>query len=119
MKKIVHIDNSEFFRKLMKAFLEEEGFEVQSYESAQDANLAIGSEFVDMVIMGLAFADLDAHEFLKRTVEEFAGPIIVLSSSVDNREVEELITHGAKLAINKSGPWKQILKPHLSALKQA
>ena len=118
MKKIIHVDNSEFFRKLVKSFLQGEGFEVEGFDNAQDANMAIGTEIVDMVIMGLTFADIEGEEFLIKVVEIFAGPIIVISSSVDNKKEEELLELGAKAAISKSGPWKEDLKPYLSALKQ-
>ena len=119
MKKIIHVDNSEFFRKLMKTFLEAEGFEVESFESAQEAEIVIGAGAADMVIMGLTFADIDGEKFVSRTVESFAGPVIVVSSSADNKEREErLIDLGIKAAIDKSGPWKESLKPYLSVLKQ-
>ena len=116
MKKIIHIDNSEFFRKLMKSFLEEEGFEVESFDSPQEANIVIGGGGADMVIMGLAFAETGGEEFLARTIASFAGPVIVVSSSVDGKKAKKLIDLGARMALNKSGPWKDVLKPQLSAL---
>ena len=119
MKKIIHVDNSVFFRKLVRTFLKGEGFEVSSFESAQDANMAISSEIIHMVIMGLAFADIEGKEFLKKIVDSFTGPIIVISSSVDQKMHEELVAQGITAAINKSGPWQQSLMPYLTALKQA
>jgi DNA-binding NtrC family response regulator len=41
IEKIVHIDNSEFFRKLVKNFLTHEGFEVESFDNAEDAGMVI------------------------------------------------------------------------------
>ena len=117
-KKIIHVDNSEFFRKLVRTYLQAQGFEVESYESAQEASMALSSGFTDMVIMGLAFADVEGEEFFDRVVNSYAGPVIVISSNVDKAMEEQLLIKGAKGAINKSGPWMQNLEPYLSALKQ-
>ena len=117
MKKIIHVDNSEFFRKLMKAYLEAEGFEVESYESAQEASFVIGAGSGDMVIMGLTFSEMEGEEFLSKTALSFSGPIIVVSSSMNSARAEELFELGARATLDKTGPWKEALKSHLSALK--
>ena len=117
MKKIIHVDNSGFFQKFMRAFLQREGFEVESFDNPQDADMVIGSGAADMVIMGLAFADISGPEFIERIREFYGGPIIVISSSLDNDKEKALVSLGARAAINKSGPWQEALKPHLSALK--
>jgi len=118
MKNIIHVDNSEFFRKQMRVFLEEEGFEVEGFDSAAEANLTIGAGSADMVIMGLTFADVDGKEFAKRIVETFTGPVIVVSSSLDKEKSNKLKEMGILAAFDKAGPWKEGIRPHLSALKQ-
>ena len=117
MKKIIHVDNSDFFRKQMKTFLESEGFAVEGFDNAQEANFSIGAGSGDMVITGLTFADIEGEEFVGKIVESFSGPVIVVSSSVDSNLEARLLALGAKAAINKSGPWKDVIKSHLSALK--
>jgi DNA-binding NtrC family response regulator len=117
MKKIIHADNSDFFRKLMKSFLEAEGFEVESFENAQEANMAIAGGLGDMIIIGLTFSDIEGEKFLKKTIESFAGPVIVVSSSVDGKRAKKLIDIGAKAVINKADTWKEKLKLYLSSLK--
>ena len=118
-KRIIHVDNSEFFRKLVRKLLEAQGFEVESYDSAQEASLAIGSGFIDMVIMGLNFAGIEGGEFFDRIINSYAGPVVVISSDVNEDKGAQLLAQGAKAAINKSGPWQQSLMPHLSELKQS
>ena len=117
MKRIIHVDHSDFFRKQMKNFLEAEGFEVESYESAKEASFAIGAGSGDMVVMGLTFADQDGNDFVIKVIEYFSGPVLVVSSSIDKEKEEHLIKLGIKAAINKSGSWKDAIKPHLSALR--
>ena len=101
----------------MKMFLESEGFEVESFESAQEANFAITGGTASMVIMGLAFADADGEDFLSRTVRSFRGPVIVVSASVDEYLEEKFISLGVRAAIKKSGPWKENLRQYLSEIK--
>ena len=117
MKKVIHVDNSEFFRKQMASFLQAEGFEVESYDNSQEASFAIGAGSGEIVIMGLTFADSEGKEFVSKTVKSFSGPVFVVSSSVDKKLEDELMAMGVKAAVNKSGPWKEELKPHLSRLK--
>ena len=119
MKKIIHADNSGFFRRLMRSFLEAQGFEVESFDSAQEANMVIGAGAADIVITGLAFPDMDGEEFISRVRESFAGPIIVVSSSIDNQDkYERLVDLGIRAMVLKSGPWKENLKPFLAEFKQ-
>jgi DNA-binding response OmpR family regulator len=117
MKKIIHVDNSEFFRKLLRTFLEKEGFEVESFDSAQEAGFSIGAGSGDMVIMGLAFFFFLGAEFINKILESFSGPVIVISSSVDKTLEAKFIDMGIRAAFNKSGPWQEGLKPHLDQLK--
>ena len=116
MKKIIHIDNSEFFRKLMKNFLTQEGFEVESFSNAEEAGMAISGGLASMVISGLAFAGMEAEEFIRRTKENYAGPLVVISSSLDPQKKSSLSGLGVKAAIDKSGPWQESLKAELAAL---
>ena len=116
MKKIIHADNSEFFRKLMKTYLEKEGYEVDSFDSAQEAIFAIGAGSGDMVIMGLTFTEMEGEEFLSRAASSFAGPVIVISSSMNDERAEQLIDLGARATLDKTGPWKESLKPYLLSL---
>ncbi|MCL2380159.1 MAG: response regulator [Treponema sp.] len=118
MRKIIHVDNSAFFRKFMKSFLAREGFEAESFDSAQDANMAIAGGDFDMVIVGLTFVDAEGEKFLGKIRQSYDGPIVVISSSVDNRE-EEIMSMGVKDAISKSGPWQDRLRRHLATLKPA
>ena len=102
----------------MHTFLEAEGFEVESFENAQEANIAIVGGLADMVIMGLTFEDIEGEQLLLRTVENFSGPVVVVSSSMDAKMAKKVLDMGAKAACNKSDRWKESLKPYLAALKK-
>jgi DNA-binding NtrC family response regulator len=116
VKTVIHIDNSEFFRKIMRTFLAQEGFEVESFDNAEDAGMAISGGLASMVISGLAIAGMEAEDFIRRTREVYAGPLVVISSSLDPQRESALRALGVKAAINKSGPWQEALKTELAAL---
>ena len=117
MKKIIHVDNSDFFRKLMRSFLISEGFEVEDFAGANDAYIAIQGGTAAMVITGLQLLGAEGDSFVRRTLEAFSGPVIVVSSSLDAKKEAALHGLGIKAAIEKSDDWQKALKPHLAALK--
>jgi two-component system cell cycle response regulator len=117
MNKIIHIDNSEFFRKLMRTFLSGEGFEVESFDTAEDAGMAINGGTASMVITGLAIADMSGETFIQKVAESFAGPIVILSSSINDDQAAALKSLGVRAAINKSGKWKDELLPYLDPIR--
>jgi chemotaxis response regulator CheB len=71
-----------------------------------------------MVIMGLTFTDIDGKDFAKKVVETFTGPVVVVSSSLTEEKAKELKALGIVESFDKSGPWKDGVRPHLSALKE-
>ena len=117
MKKIIHVDNSGFFRKIMRVFLEGEGFSVEGFGSPEDANIAIQGGSAAMVISGLELAGTGGEAFIKRTIEDFHGPVVVVSSSLDAKKETALQDIGVKACIGKAGDWKGALRRHLRALE--
>jgi two-component system cell cycle response regulator len=111
MKHIVHVDNSEFFRKLMKTFLSELGRESESFERGEDAIEAVKAGRANIIITGLQLADMSGEELIKRlTVSSQAVPVIVVTSSEDEVQAQRLRALKAKAVLRKSGDWKEELK---------
>jgi two-component system cell cycle response regulator len=107
MKHIVHVDNSEFFRRLMKTYLSEKGLECESFESGEDAVNAVKGERVSFIITGLALADMSGEELIKRlTVLPRKTPVIVVTSKEDALQSKPLEALGVRAVILKSGNWK-------------
>ena len=110
MKHIVHVDNSEFFRKLVKTFLSEKGFESESFSRGEDVMDAVNAGEVNCVVTGLSLADMSGEELLKRlTVSPKSVVKIVVTSSNDEAQYKRLKALGAKAIIQKSGDWKSDL----------
>jgi len=107
MKHVIHVDNSEFFRKLMKSFLSEKGLECESFERGEDGVNAVADGRASFVITGLELVDMSGEEFLKRMITlPQKTPIIVVTSSdeiIKHKRIEAL---GVKAIIMKSDDWK-------------
>ena len=111
MKHVIHVDNSEFFRKLMKSFLSEEGLECESFERGEDAVKAVAEGKASFVITGLALSDMSGEEFLKRLMTlPQKTPVIAVTSNdgeIKHKRIEAL---GVKAIILKTDEWKTELK---------
>jgi len=115
MKHIIHADNSEFFRKLMKSFLSEKGLECESFEKGEDAVGAVADGRATFVITGLSLADMSGEEFLKRLMTlPQKTPIIVVTSSDEAVKHKRLEALGVKAIILKSDDWKKELQTRLN-----
>ena len=110
MKHIIHADNSEFFRKLMKTYMAEKGLELESFDNGEDAVKAVAEGKATFVITGLSLADMSGEEFLKRLMTlPQKTPIIVVTSSDETAKHKRLEALGAKAIIMKSDDWKNEL----------
>ena len=115
MSHIVHADNSEFFRKLMKTFLVELGHESENFARGEDAVAAVKAGKTDWVITGMSLGDMGGEEFIKRlAVSEVSAPVIVVTSSDEAAQYQRLVALGVKAIIQKSGDWKTGLSEKLA-----
>jgi len=115
MKHIIHADNSEFFRKLMKSFLSEKGMECESFEKGEDTVNAVADGRATFVITGLSLADMSGEELLKRLMTlPQKTPIIVVTSSSEEIKHKRLEALGVKAIILKSDDWKKELQKRMN-----
>jgi two-component system cell cycle response regulator len=107
---VIHVDNSDFFRKLMKTFLVEHGLECKSFSRGNDVVQAVNAGEASYVITGLELADMSGEELVKRLVAASCSvPIITLSSNEEEEQTKRLAALGVKATILKSGNWKEEL----------
>lgn len=112
MKKIIHVENSDFFRKLVRTFLSERGFLVESFNHGSAALEAINTGEVGLIITGLSFSDMEGSEFIKRAIGYPHNiPIIALTSTQDPETEHLLYELGIKARVLKSGIWQEQLLP--------
>jgi len=107
MKHVIHVDNSEFFRKLMKSFLSEKGQEYEGFEKGEDAINAVSSGQASFVITGLELPDMSGEELLKRLITlPQKTPIIIVTSNDVTDKLKHYKSLGVKAIIMKSDDWK-------------
>jgi two-component system cell cycle response regulator len=111
MSRIIHVDNSNFFRKLVGKFLSELGHDNESYARGEDALRAVKSDEVSYVITGFELADMSGENLVKR-IKSFSSkqPVIVLTSLGRADAIERLEALGVKAIIQKSSDWKTELR---------
>ena len=116
MKHVIHVDNSEFFRKLMKSFLSEKGLESESFDKGEDAVKAVAEGRASFIITGLELADMSGEEFLKRLMTlPGKTPIIAVTSSDEEAKHKRIEALGVKTIIMKTDDWKAKLSTILKA----
>jgi len=110
MKHIIHVDNSEFFRKQVKTFLSETGHYSEGFASGEEAMKAVNAGKVNCVITGLILSDMSGEELLKRLAVSSKHVVkIVVTGTHDETQFKRLEALGVKAVIQKSSDWKSEL----------
>ena len=108
---ILHVDNSGFFRKIMKTFLSELGMESESHTSGYDALNAVKTGEVTCVITGLELPDMRGEDFIAQLLSTgIPLPIIVFSANEDENRNRYLESQGVIGIVLKSSNWKEVLR---------
>ncbi|MDR0475246.1 MAG: response regulator [Treponema sp.] len=114
MVSVIHVDNSGFFRKMMKIFLSELGLYCESFERGEDVLDAVETRKVSCIITGLELIDMSGEELIRRLLFT-AHPmtIIAVTASDDDERIERLADLGVRATIQKGGDWKEKLREYL------
>ena len=114
MIRIVHVDNSKFFRKLMKIFLSELGMQSEGFDRGEDAINAVKNGGISCVITGLELPDMTGERLIEEIIATGRSlTIIAVTASGDEERVRNLETMGVKATIQKAGDWKEKLREYL------
>ena len=110
---VIHVDNSRFFRKVMRVFLSELGVQSEDFECGEDVLDAIGTRKISCVITGLELQDMNGEELIRQLL--FSGhsmTIIAVTSNDDDERIKNLQDLGVKAIIQKGGNWKEKLREY-------
>ncbi len=114
-KKIIHADNSDFFRKLVKTFLSEEGYVTENTDSGAETLAHVEDGSASAIIMGMALKDMSSEELIKNILLfPKKVPVIILTSNDDESEKEKFLRIGFTAYISKAGNWQEELLEALS-----
>jgi len=110
---VIHADNSGFFRKVIKVFLDELGIDSMGFEKGDDVLNEVGNRKVSCVITGLELADMTGEELIRQL--QYSGhlmTIIAVTSSGNEERIKILDEMGVKATIQKGGNWKEKLREY-------
>jgi len=110
---VIHADNSGFFRKVIKVFLDELGIDSMGFEKGDDVLNEMGNRKVSCVITGLELADMTGEELIRQL--QYSGhlmTIIAVTSSGNEDRIKILDEMGVKATIQKGGNWKEKLREY-------
>ena len=97
--KILSIEDTTSFRRLIKMTLEFEGYEVVEAEGGRRGLELARAQAPDLILLDLMMPDLSGLEVcqeLKKDARLSKIPIVVLSSSDDSDEIETCLQLGAQ-----------------------
>lgn len=84
--KILIIDDDEKLCKLLKVYLEENGFHVLSLPDGSEALRTIGNESPDIIILDVMLPEIDGLDILKEIRRTFQIPIIMLTAKGEDTD---------------------------------
>jgi FixJ family two-component response regulator len=110
---VIHVDNSGFFRKVMKAFFSELGIQSESFDKGEDVLDMVEAGKVSCVITGLELVDMSGEDLIRQL--SFTGhpmTIIAVTASENDERIARLEFLGVKATIQKGGNWKEKLREY-------
>ncbi|MBF9017025.1 MULTISPECIES: response regulator [unclassified Oceanispirochaeta] len=104
MKKILHVDNSSFVRKIIRNIAIEKGLQFEEAEGEKAALEILKSKDIDLIITGLELSDTSGESFISNLKKSPHArvPIIAVTSNNSLESREELFEMGVVDYILKS-----------------
>lgn len=102
-KKVLTVDDDEFVREILAAYLEDSGFEVLQAENGRLGLEAFRQEKPDLVMLDLRMPEMDGLEVLGYITKESPDTPVILVSGMG--------TIGDAIKALKLGAWDYIAKP--------
>ena len=85
-KKILVVDDEERLVSLVKAYLQQEGFDVVTANNGRSALITARQEKPDLIILDIMMPELDGYEFMRLHRQERNTPIIMLTARIDETD---------------------------------
>jgi DNA-binding response OmpR family regulator len=82
-KSILVVDDEKRILSLLKAYLEQQGFDVVTAANGQDALYLARQQKPDLIILDVMMPEMDGYEFMRQHRKERETPIILLTAKVD------------------------------------
>jgi len=116
--RILVVDDELPIRRLLRASLGTQGFEVVEAANGAEACERLGEGLSDLIILDLGLPDVPGHELLRQWREkDIATPIVILSSRTDETGIVEALELGADDYVTKPFGSKELVARIRMALR--
>ncbi len=96
--RVIIIDDEKMITRMLKGFLEDHGFVVQTAESAEEGIAIMSRVAFDAAIVDLRLPDMDGNEVVSRAVALQPGiKCFIHTGSIDYMPSEDLVAMGIDL----------------------
>ena len=83
VKNILVVDDEKRILSLLKAYLEQQGFQVTTATNGEEAIFIARHEKPDLIILDIMMPEMDGYEFMRQHRKERETPIILLTAKVE------------------------------------
>src|SRR5512145_2053416 len=85
-KKILVVDDKPELRTLLKSYLAQEGFEVETASDGQEALFAARRDRPDLILLDLMMPEMGGYEFMRVYSREADTPVIILTARLEEND---------------------------------
>ena len=118
-KKILVVDDKKELRSLLKAYLNEEGFEVALASNGREALFAARQDKPDLIILDLMMPEMGGYEFMRLFSREADTPVIILTAKLEENDKVLGLELGADDYVTKPFSMRELTARARAVLRRA
>jgi DNA-binding response OmpR family regulator len=118
-KKILVVDDKKELRTLLKEYLTQEGFEIDTAGNGQEALFVARQAKPDLIILDLMMPEMGGYDFLRVYGREANTPIIILTAKLEENEKVLGLELGADDFVTKPFSMRELTARIRAVLRRA
>jgi len=118
-KTILIMDDKASLRKMVKAYLSEQGFRVVTAADGQEALFVAREEKPDLILLDIMMPKIDGYEFIRIFSKEQETPVILLTAKLEETDKVLGLELGADDYITKPFGMREMLARIRAVLRRA
>ena len=118
-KTILVVDDQANVRRLLREYLEEEGFRVVVAENGRDALYVARREKPDLILLDIMMPEMSGYEFMRTFTKEQDTPIILLTAKLEESDKVLGLELGADDYITKPFSMRELVARIRAVLRRA
>ncbi len=118
-KTILVVDDQANVRRLLRDYLEEEGFRVVVAENGRDALYVARREKPDLILLDIMMPEMSGYEFMRTFTKEQDTPIILLTAKLEESDKVLGLELGADDYVTKPFSMRELVARIRAVLRRA